>query len=250
MPQWDAQLYSGQHGFVFQYGEGLLPLLQAEAGERILDLGCGTGQLTAKIAATGAVVTGVDSSASMLADARVAYPDIPFVEADARTFALAEIGFDAVFSNAVLHWIHEARAVLDRCFLHLRPGGRFVAELGGFGNCAQVIAAAQHAGRELGLTLEHAWYYPTIAAYTRELDAAGFAVDSAQLFDRFTKLDDPAHGLRNWLTMFGGALLERVPLDRRDEFWRICEEQARPALFREGIWHADYRRLRVVAHRP
>ena len=250
MAQWDAQLYSDKHGFVFAYGEGLLPLLAAQPGERILDLGCGTGQLTAKIAALGATVTGLDSSAPMLDQARAAYPAIAFHQADARSFDLAEKGFDAVFSNAVLHWIHQPRAVLDCCFAHLRPGGRFVAELGGFGNCAQVIAAAQAAGRHLGLELQHPWYYPAIAAYTHELDAAGFAVDSAQLFDRFTKLDDPVLGLRNWLTMFGGSMLERVPAAQREEFWRVCEEHARPALFRDGMWYADYRRLRVVAHRP
>ena len=250
MAHWDAQLYSGQHGFVFRYGEGLLPLLEAKAGERILDLGCGTGELTAKIAVTGAVVTGLDAAASMLQRAREAHPAIAFLEADARSFDLPEKGFDAVFSNAVLHWIHEARAVLDRCYLHLRPGGRFVAELGGFGNCAQVIAAAQSAGRTLGLELEHPWYYPNIATYTRELDAAGFAVDSAQLFDRFTKLDDPVLGLRNWLTMFGGAMLAKVPEPQREAFWQACEETARPALFRGGNWYADYRRLRIVAHRP
>ena len=116
MAQWDAQLYSDKHGFVFAYGEGLLPLLAAQPGERILDLGCGTGQLTAKIAALGATVTGLDSSAPMLDQARASCPSIAFHQADARSFDLPEKGFDAVFSNAVLHWIHQPRAVLDCCF--------------------------------------------------------------------------------------------------------------------------------------
>lgn len=250
MNQWDAQLYSGQHNFVFHYGEGLLPLLQAQPGERIIDLGCGTGQLTAKIAAAGAIVTGIDSSASMLAEARAAYPAIDFREADARAFDLPEKPYDAVFSNAVLHWVPQARAVADRCFVHLRPGGRFVVEFGGHGNVAGIVAAAQTAGGELGLALQHAWYFPTIATYTSALEQAGFAVDSAQLFDRFTQLDDPKLGLRQWLTMFGAMLLEPVPAAQREDFWVRFEHHARPALFRDGHWYADYRRLRVVAHRP
>ena len=247
---WDAALYSDRHNFVFQYGEGLLPLLDAKEGERILDLGCGTGQLTAKIAALGARVTGIDSSAAMLAQARAAHPAVEFLEADARAFVIDGGPFDAIFSNAVLHWIHEAGAVAERCLAHLRPGGRLVVEFGGYGNCAQVITAALAAGAEMGLSLRHGWYYPSIATYSGVLEKAGFAVDSAQLFDRFTKLDDPVTGLRDWLTMFGQAILAPVPVTALDEFWERCERHARPVLFRDGHWHADYRRLRVVAHRP
>jgi trans-aconitate methyltransferase len=247
---WDAQLYSTRHNFVFQYGEGLLPLLQAQAGERILDLGCGTGELTAKIAAAGARVTALDSSAAMLERARAAHPGVEFIEADARSFDLAGKPFDAIFSNAVLHWIPEAAAVAARCLAHLRPGGRLVVEFGGAGNVAQVIAAAQTAGEELGFRLTHPWYYPTIGAYAAVLEGAGFAVDSAQLFDRPTRLEDPETGLRDWLTMFGAAVLAPVPADGREEFWRRFEAAARPRLFRDGAWFADYRRLRVVAHRP
>jgi trans-aconitate methyltransferase len=248
--QWDARLYSDRHNFVFQYGEGLLPLLAAQPGERILDLGCGTGQLTAKIAETGARVTALDSSAAMLEQARPACPEISFHQADARSFDLPEKNFDAVFSNAVLHWVPEAEAAAERCFAHLRPGGRFVAEFGGYRNVAQVIAAAFGAGREMGHQLRHPWYYPSIATYSAVLEGAGFEVDSAWLFDRFTPLDDPVHGLRHWLTMFGTTILAGVPEERLGEFWERCEAQARPALFRDGRWHADYRRLRIVAHRP
>lgn len=248
--QWDAQLYSDRHNFVFQYGAGLLPLLDARAGERIIDLGCGTGQLTAKIAETGAEVIALDSSASMLAQARAAYPHIRFVEADARHFDLPEKGYDAIFSNAVLHWIPEASDAAERCWAHLRGGGRLVAEFGGFRNCAGIIAAAQAAGRELGWALEHKWYYPSIATYSGVLDQAGFEVDSMQLFDRPTKLDDPERGLREWLTMFGQALLAPIPAAQLGDFWTRFEAHARPVLFCDGSWYADYRRLRVVAHRP
>jgi trans-aconitate methyltransferase len=245
---WNAGLYDGQHGFVWRHGEALVELLAARPGERILDLGCGTGHLTARLAEAGAVVVGLDSSADMLAQARSAYPRLEFVQADARDFHFPQ-PFDAVFSNAVLHWIKQPEAVIRCVHDALRPGGRFVAEFGGRGNVRAVIAALRTAAGQVGVRLEEPlWYYPGVGEYTGLLEANGLEVQLALLFDRPTPLQGP-DGLRGWVRMFAGGVLEAIPGERHDEFLRAVEEAARPALFRDGGWFADYRRLRVAAVR-
>jgi trans-aconitate methyltransferase len=245
---WDATLYDGKHGFVWQHGAALVELLTPRPGERILDLGCGTGHLTARIAEVGATVVGLDRSAEMLAQARAAYPRIEFVQGDAREFAFAK-PFDAVFSNALLHWVRPPETVVRRVRDTLRPGGRFVAEFGGRGNVRAVIEALRVAAERVGVGAEPpAWYYPSVGEYSGLLEATGLEVRFAVLFDRPTPLEGEA-GLRDWVRMFAGGMLEGVPAERREEFLRAVEEAARPALFRDGGWVADYRRLRLVAVR-
>ncbi len=244
---WDAGLYDDRHAFVWKHGASLVEWLAPRAGDRILDLGCGTGHLTARIAEAGAAVVGLDHSPDMLDQARAAYPGLEFVPVDARTFTFAQ-PFDAVFSNAVLHWVREPDAVLRRVAACLRPGGRFVAELGGRGNVAAVVAALRRAGERMGVVFEEPWYFPSIADYSTRLEAAGLEVVQALLFDRPTPLEGP-DGLRAWVRMFARAALESVPEDRREEFLRLVEDAARPALFQDGTWSADYRRLRVQAVR-
>jgi trans-aconitate methyltransferase len=242
---WDPGLYDGRHAFVSRHGESLIELLQPAAGERILDLGCGTGHLTARLAEAGAEVVGLDGSAAMLEQARAAYPDLKFVHGDARAFSF-DRPFDAVFSNAVLHWVVEAGAVV-RCVRDcLRPGGRFVAELGGHGNVAAIRRALRTAAKRLGIEpTEPSWYFPGIAEYAGLLEGAGLEVRLALLFDRPTPLEGE-DGLRAWVRMFASASLEAVPGQRREEFLAAVEDAARPELFRDG-WLADYRRLRVMA---
>jgi trans-aconitate methyltransferase len=245
---WDPALYDDRHSFVWKQTAGLVELLRLRPGERVLDLGCGTGHLTAQLAAAGADVVGLDSASEMVARARQAYPNLRFELADARTFAVSG-PFDAVFSNAALHWVREPAAVIARVAAALRPGGRFVAEFGGRGNVRTVIASLEAAARQLGVgPLAHPWYYPGIAEYAGLLERGGLEVTHAELFDRPTPLES-ADGLRNWVRMFVATMLEQVPPSRREDFLRLVEMEARPALFRDGQWFADYRRLRVVAGR-
>jgi SAM-dependent methyltransferase len=246
--KWDAGLYDDKHSFVYKMAEGLLELLAAKPGERILDIGCGTGHLTAKIAAGGAQVTGVDRSPEMIRQAREAYPAIRFEVADATKIPLDE-SFDAVFSNATLHWIKDPERVIGEISRLLRPGGRFVAEFGGHGNIAGLVAAAERAWAILRLpqSMPNPWYYPSIGEYAGLLETHGVEVTYGLLFDRPTPLEEGENGLRNWLMMFGGMIFEKLSENQREEFIAEIVREARPALFQKGQWVIDYRRLRVVA---
>jgi len=145
---WNPSLYDQKHAFVFEYGKGLLPVLDPQSGELILDLGCGTGHLTKTIAESGARVIGIDSSPRMIEMARATYPELEFLVADARNFSFAD-PFDAIFSNATLHWVQPAESAVRCLSASLKTGGRFVAEFGGKGNVATIITAIQQAFREL-----------------------------------------------------------------------------------------------------
>jgi SAM-dependent methyltransferase len=247
MSAWDAARYQDKHSFVWRYGAGLLELLVPQPGERILDVGCGTGQLTAEIARCGAQVVGLDNSADMLADARKNFPELTFVPGDAARFDFPE-PFDAVFSNAVLHWVKDADGAVGSIARALRPGGRFVAEFGGQGNIATVQAALRavlgpHADQQ------SPWYYPSIGEYSAVMERHGLEVRNASLFDRPTPLEGE-DGMDHWLRMFiAPAYLRQFPPDRADGIVHQLIERLRPALYREGIWTVDYRRLRVLAVR-
>jgi trans-aconitate 2-methyltransferase len=246
---WDAGLYNAKHDFIWKYGSDVVSLLDPRAGERILDLGCGTGHLSAQIAEFGAQVVGVDRSAEMVAAARAAYPNLKFEVADARRLAYRE-EFDAVFSNAALHWIHEPELVFQGVWRALRPGGRFVAELGGKGNVREMQDAMDRALDELGAARPgevQPWYFPSVSEYVTVAEKNGFEVRLITLFDRPTALADGAAGLRNWIVMFGAEYLAKAGEVKREEFLRRVEELLRPKLFRDGQWWGDYRRLRIVA---
>ena len=248
-PAWDAQLYNSKHDFVWKYGAEVAALLAAKPGERILDLGCGTGHLTSQIAESGAQVVGVDRSEEMILAARQAYPKIKFDVVDARELQFHE-EFDAVFSNAVLHWIHEPALVIQGVRNALRPGGRFVAELGGKGNIAGIKPALDQARIRVNPAVTgkiNPWYYPSVSEYSTLLEANGFEVRYITLFDRPTALADGEAGLRNWVVMFGSDYLAGLDSEKREIFFRDIESVLRPGLFRDGQWWADYRRLRLVA---
>jgi len=247
--QWNAELYDEKHSFVWKMASAVLDLLDAKSGERILDLGCGTGHLTEQIAASGATVVGVDKSAEMIEQARQKHPAISFEVMDARELALAQL-FDAVFSNATLHWITEPEKVIAGIAKILKPGGRFVAEFGGKGNVAEILAATQRAWHKLGLPVSpNPWYYPSIAEYSTLLEKYGLEVTYANLFERPTALEDGARGLHNWLKMFGGVFLDALVPERREGTLAAIEREARPTLFHDDHWVMDYRRLRVVARK-
>jgi SAM-dependent methyltransferase len=246
--RWDPTLYDAKHAFVWEKARALVEWLAPQKGERILDLGCGTGQLSAEIAAGGCDVVGVDRSPEMIALARNKFPVLRFEVCDARVMPF-ENEFDAVFSNAALHWIPQAEQVVAGVARALRPAGRFVAEFGGQGNVQHVVQALEKGLTEIGASCEAAnpWYYPGIAAYSALLEKHGLEVRQAILFDRPTKLEDGERGLATWINMFGQSFLQRVPGAQRDRYLSAVENAARPGLWKSDHWELDYRRLRLAA---
>lgn len=238
---WDAELYEGRFSSVWNLGADLIALLDPQPGEEILDVGCGPGQLTERIAARGASVTGLDSAPAMVAQARINYPKLRFLLADATSFELAA-PVDAVFSNAVLHWVNQPSLAIERIHAALRPGGRFVGEFGARNNTTAIMAAIHAELGEVGSP----WYFPSAGAYATLLERQGFRVTHVFDFDRLTPLEGE-HGLEDWLRMFCGFHLRGVPERERDGVIRRIAERARPALYRDGQWFADYRRLRFRA---
>jgi trans-aconitate methyltransferase len=249
--RWNAALYDAKHSFVSASAKDLTAQLAAKAGERVLDLGCGTGTLTAEIAAaSGAEVLGVDGSSEMIAEARKKFPRLRFEVCDARSLPYSA-EFDAVFSNAALHWIPQPALVVAGVSRALSTGGRFVAEFGGKGNVRNVVAALESSLAHLGISATGAnpWYYPSIAEYSALLESDGLEVRQAALFERPTKLEDGAAGFATWIDMFAGTFLQRVPDSKRAEFIRAAEDAARPALWKTDHWELDYRRLRIAARK-
>jgi SAM-dependent methyltransferase len=246
--KWDAGLYDAKHAFVWEKARDLLEWLAPCEGERILDLGCGTGQLSSEIAASGAKVVGVDRSVEMVAEASKKFPTLPFEVCDARCLPFTG-EFDAVFSNAALHWIPQAEPVVEGVGRALKPGGRFVAEFGGKGNVQNVVTALEKALAELGIPAEdtNPWYYPSVAEYSALLEKHGLEVRRAILFDRPTRLEDGERGFAVWLEMFCKSFLERVPQAKRSDYLRSVEDAARPTLWKSAHWELDYRRLRLAA---
>jgi trans-aconitate methyltransferase len=241
---WSPAGYATHAGFVPALGAGILERLAASPGERILDLGCGDGVLTEQIVTRGARVVGVDSSPEMVAAARTRGLDVRV--GDARALSYVE-EFDAVFSNAALHWVREPDAVLEGVGRALVPGGRFVAEFGGHGCVAAISVALRAVLTHRGLRLEWPWYFPTPAEYQTRLEAHGFAVEFITLFSRPTPLPT---GLAGWLRTFGGALLSGCSESERTLIEADVIALVAPSLCDEaGNWTADYTRLQVVARR-
>ena len=246
--QWNANLYDSKHKFVSGLATETVELLSPKAGERILDVGCGTGHLTQDIACCGAEVLGVDSAETMILQARQNYPNLQFAVVDATNLEFRE-EFDAVFSNAVLHWIKQPEKAIAGIWKALKPGGRFVAEFGGKGNINSIQTALNRAISQENTAfaeMVNPNYFPSIAEYGTLLEKQGFELTFATLFDRPTPLDGEG-GIVNWLKMFRNSTLSAFSEDTQARILSNVEDMLRPTLYKNGTWFADYRRLRIVA---
>ncbi|MER7213664.1 methyltransferase domain-containing protein [Streptosporangium sp. NPDC000239] len=248
--RWNARAYDSSFGYVSAHGAPLVDLLDPQPGERVLDLGCGTGLLTAEISSRGARVLGIDGSSAMIEKALSLHPGLEFIVGDGRDFTVAE-PYNAVFSNAALHWMgREPDTVISNVWQALTPGGRFVAEMGGAGNCAALTAALSTAWREHGLPEpDLPWYFPSPAEYATRLEKGGFTLRLLEYFDRPTPLDECPGGAADWVRTFAGSLIQGKPVELVESLLLRVNELAAPALRRETGWMADYVRLRFAAVR-
>ncbi|BAY85455.1 type 11 methyltransferase [Calothrix parasitica NIES-267] len=246
---WNSSLYQDKHAFVWKYGENLLEILNPQPNEIILDLGCGTGQLTAKITESGAEAIGIDGASEMIEKAQYNYPQLNFKVADARNFELSQ-PVDAVFSNATLHWIPEADEVINYINKSLKAGGRFIAEFGGKGNIESIVKALYRELEKIGFNNpsdSNPWYFPSIGEYTAKLEKQGFEVVYSNLFYRPTLLQDKDSGLANWIKMFAGNFFEELSESEINQVIQGVEKQLKPNLYQDGNWFADYRRIQIKA---
>ncbi|MEO1066277.1 MAG: class I SAM-dependent methyltransferase [Pseudomonadota bacterium] len=242
---WTATGYIKNASFVPAYGAPLLDILKPQAGERILDLGCGDGVLTVKLVEAGADVVGVDASQDMLNKAVERGLTVHHMDGQALTF---ESEFDAVFTNAALHWMKDPDAVVQGVKRALKPGGRFVGEFGGHTNVAALVTALLAALDKIGIDgrTKNPWYFPTPAAYQKRLEAHGFEVEKIALVPRPTPLPT---GVEGWFATFANAFLDGVTDDQKSVVLKDAIALVKPSLCDdEGNWTADYVRLRFAAH--
>lgn len=243
---WSADAYSEHGRFVADLAGAVFEWLAPKAGEKILDLGCGDGALTQKIAETGADVLGLDMSDDLLSAARQRGLSVRSGDGQALDFS-AE--FDAVFSNAALHWMSMPEKVIDGISRALKPGGRFVAEFGGHGNVAAIVTAMRAVGARRGgdQSLAGPWFFPSPEVYSKMLLDAGFDVCRVELHPRPTPLKT---GMKEWLKLFRKPFFEQFG-DETDMVLDEVEQLLRPSLCdARGNWAADYVRIRVEAVKP
>lgn len=247
LQKWDPETYARNARFVADLATPVVDLLAPLPGERILDVGCGDGFLTAKLAALGCRVVGVDASIAQVEGTRKLGVEAMVRDAAALDFP-AE--FDAVFTNATLHWVRDHDAAIDGAWRALKPGGRFVGECGGEGCVAEIRKALGRALAKRGVEVEavNPWNFSSAEAFRGRLEARGFKVESAVVFPRPTPLPGD---VRAWLETFAEHFMSTLPPDSRDGFLDEVQEDLRSALCdREGKWTADYTRLRFRAVKP
>ena len=244
---WDPDRYAQHARFVSDLGMPVVELLAPKPAERILDLGCGDGALTEKLVALGCAVVGVDASVAQVEAAKRRGLDARAIDGNALPF-VAE--FDAVFSNAALHWMKQADMPIAGAWRALVAGGRFVAELGGHG-CVERIRQALYAAlarRGVDGDTVNPWYFPTVEEYGARLAAQGFAVRYIALIPRPTPLPGDVVG---WLETFAQSFTAALPLPERQPFLEEVRDALAPALCdASGQWSADYVRLRFAADKP
>jgi trans-aconitate methyltransferase len=241
---WDPETYARNARFVSDLGSPVVELLAPQPGERVLDLGCGDGALTRKLVELGCEVVGVDSSAAQVEAAKKLRLDARVANAEKLPFCEE---FDAVFSNAVLHWIKRADVMLASVYRALRPGGRFVAECGGHGCVQKITTALVQALDRRGINGEARvpWYFPTPEDYASRLERVGFHVDSIALIPRPTALPGDITG---WLETFALSLLDGLSdLDRQEYLYEVRAVLEPYLCDANGVWTADYVRLRLHA---
>lgn len=246
---WDGELYRNTCSFVSEFGKDLIEWLDPVPGERILDVGCGTGELTSKLSNKGCEVVGLDSSGDMLGEAREKEPQPSYVH-ESITDYRSSSEFDAAISNAALHWITDPGDALESVYQNLTKGGRFVAEMGIEGNISKVRRALYEEVSRSGYEPEKLdpWYFPEPGDYISKLRNNGFKITDKTVFDRPTELYGE-EGLKPWLIMFAEEFFRPMDDTERHEIIRSLVERLRDELKEDGRWVLGYRRLRFRAEK-
>lgn len=243
---WDADLYDQEQKFVSEFGRNLLDLVDASPGERIWDLGCGTGTLAAALAKSGATVIGTDVSPNMIAQSKKNYPGIEFRVEDAVTATFKQ-PFDKVFSNAVFHWIPEQIPLLTRIRESLKPGGKLVCEMGARGNIQSLEDALASAMARRNQVYETIFYFPSLTEYVSVLATCGFDTSFIREYDRPTPFQPGKKGLSDWIRQFYHKPLSLFGKEEAESIISEMETELRPILWKHDRWIGDYRRLLFVA---
>ncbi|GHV53715.1 methyltransferase type 11 [Synergistales bacterium] len=250
--EWQPENYKKSAAFVAELGTPVIELLKPRAGERVLDIGCGDGTLTKSLIEIGCGVVAIDASAEMVSAARAAGVDARVADAEKLETAFPDDSgkFDAVMSNAALHWMDDQYAVVRGVWKLLRPGGRFACECGGEG-CVRIIREGiKIALARLGVDYKsrNPWKYPEVGLFAKMLENQGFRVSAIARVDRPTHLAD---GLRGWLSVFANSHTKGFTSEQRESFFNDVEAYCKPKLYNETSgWTADYVRLRFLAEKP
>jgi trans-aconitate methyltransferase len=246
--KWNAALYDNKHSFVAKYGEDVLGWLAPQKGEHIVDVGCGTGTLTSKIAESGAIVTGIDASPEMVNKAMAAFPNIEFLVKNATAFSF-EKKFDAAFSNAVFHWIKDQEKLLECIYSNLKQGGRLVYEMGAKHNIENIHKAVKKVLLEDGFednTKTELNYFSSAAQQATLLEKAGFTISNIIQFERPTELSG-ADGMKNWIIQFTQPFFINIPEEKKNALTDKAVAILKETNYENGKWYADYIRLRIKA---
>ncbi len=254
---WQAKQYDFNHGFVTEHGKELISILNPQKGQNILDLGCGTADITRLISDTGANVVGIDSSLEMLEQGKIKYPGL-----DLRCVDVIDMNylnnFDSIISNAALHWVHDSVTAVKNMNHALKLGGNLVLEFGGHGNINNIQSSIINVLYNLGYkdnSRRKIWYFPTIGEYTSILENNGFNVTTALLYKRPTLLEGEM-GMENWIRQFASGYFDNLFEQQVESIMDIITESSkkrdyksslRATNYKDGMWMADYVRLRVVA---
>jgi trans-aconitate methyltransferase len=246
--KWDATLYNDKHSFVAKYGEDVLSWLAPQKDEQILDVGCGIGTLTEKIAATGAIVTGIDASAEMIEKAKKTFAGIQFLVKDATDFSFDK-KFDAAFSNATFHWIKNQQAVLQNIYNGLKQNGRLVYEMGAKHNIESIHNAIKKVMHDEGFTVNanrSVNYFSSAAEQAVMLENTGFTVSNIVQFKRPTELVGE-DGMKNWVLQFCQSFFQNIPKEKINNIIEKSVAALKQSNYENGKWYADYVRLRIKA---
>ncbi|MFD0897971.1 methyltransferase domain-containing protein [Loigolactobacillus binensis] len=243
--EWNAQQYEDQHSFVFKYGAGLLPLISTDA-TTILDVGCGTGDLTDQLRQQGYTVKGIDQSANMIKTAQQLYPQTDFAVADILALPTSQ-HYDVIFSNAVFHWITQQDQLLAQVAQLLNPHGKLICEFGAQGNIQAISDAFSQQLAKLGVSYRSPFFFPSPTAYKKRLLQHGFQVEQIVAYPRPTTLSAGLAGLSDWVKQFFAADLAKLSVQQQATVLANMTQELTPKLWRTDHWEADYRRLRVVA---